>query len=632
MSGIGFSNILTVQIAGTKLKSPQNKDLVAGRVDFGAGVPGAFQLTFRDDAKDILAKLNVEIGVPVVIAPFSDGKGTPLITAEVTALETDYDRLGTFTVIRGYDKGHRMLRQRRVAAYKNKTATEIAVELARESGIPLGRTQRTKGQYAFISQANVTDWDFVQRLADENEMVMSINSKGRFQFVKRQRAMTAPPESMPSSRSPLLLKGGEEILRCRAAVTSADQVTAVEARGWNVTTKQSLVHKTPALDNPGFVIGTKPSEASRRFGKAELVDTATPYDKLDEVKHAADALAEDVTSSFAEVEVTARGNTELRPGVAVTLKGVGKPFQGKYTITAARHTFGDQEHYQTFLNVSGRQWRSLYGLTSGGGGAGPARLPSVANALVTDIKDPLRQGRVKLTFPWLDDMYVSDWTRTVQLGGAKGGSMISPDVDDEVLVAFDRGALDHPYVIGGLYNGVDKPDPVDVPVYDPTRGKVTRRTLSDRSNNRIDLLDQSVGLKRGVRLSTGDDRLTINLDRTKTEIVVDSKGAVSIRGSAGVAVNAGGNLSLNAVGSLTIRSGGPMNINAASILSVQAGGVASVTAGGALTMTSTAAMTLTAGVSLQMTAAINIGLQAVTIKSSGLLTSNNNKVLTMGAG
>ncbi|WP_242413188.1 VgrG-related protein, partial [Streptomyces sp. Root1319] len=341
MPDIGFSNILTVQIAGKKLKSPDDKKLVAGRVDFGAGVPGAFQLTFRDEKKDILSNLNVEIGVPVVIAPFSDGKGTPLITGEVTALETDYDRTGTFTVIRGYDKGHRMLRQRRVAAYRNKTATEIAVELARKSGIPMGKTQRTKGQYEFISQANVTDWDFVQRLADENEMVMSINSKGRFQFVKRQHAASAPPESTPSTpsvKAALLLRGGEEILRCRAAVTSADQVTAVEARGWNVTTKQPLVSKSPALANTGFAIGTTPSEVSKTFGKAELVVTDTPYDKLDEVKHAADAVADDVTSSFAEVEVTARGNTELRPGVAVTVTDVGKPFQGKYTVTAARHT------------------------------------------------------------------------------------------------------------------------------------------------------------------------------------------------------------------------------------------------------------------------------------------------------
>ena len=44
--------------------------------------------------------------------------------------------------------------------------------------------------------------------------------------------------------------------------------------------------------------------------------------------------------------------------------------------------FGDGKHYEAWVTVSGRQWRSLYGLASGGADTSP-RLPSVANALVT---------------------------------------------------------------------------------------------------------------------------------------------------------------------------------------------------------------------------------------------------------
>ncbi|GAA3074482.1 hypothetical protein GCM10020000_69340 [Streptomyces olivoverticillatus] len=98
----------------------------------------------------------------------------------------------------------------------------------------------------------------------------------------------------------------------------------------------------------------------------------------------------------------------------------------------------------------------------------------MANALVTDVNDPLKQGRVRLRFPWLDDKYVSDWTRTVQMGGLGGGGIFPMDVNDEVLVAFDRGALDHPFVIGGLYNGKDQPTVVgDVPLHDTVRKKAS---------------------------------------------------------------------------------------------------------------------------------------------------------------
>lgn len=470
-------------------------------------MPAAFRLTFRDPGRLVLGKLGVKFGTPVVLAPIADGKGAsdPLLTGEVCGLEADYDGTGSFTVIRGYDFGHRLMRQRRVAAYRNQSASDIARKLAAQDGVPVGRIESTKTVYEFISQANVTDWDFLARLADENEMVMSVDAKGKFQFVRPDPASGAPATSTPGDKSPFVLEAGTDILRLRAAVTAAEQVATVEARGWDVTTKKKLTATAPAKTNPGISIGTTPGEAAAKFKPAKLVDAQTPYDRQSEVKFAAEALADDVTGSFAELEVIARGTPKLRPGLPVTLADVGAPFEGKYTATSVRHVFGDGKHYEAWVTVSGRQWRSLYGLASGGGGAtNGLNLPGTANALVTDVQDPLKQGRVKLQFPWLDDAYISDWTRVVQWGGKAGGSMFPLDVGDEVLVAFDRGALDHPYVIGGLYNGRDKPTPVkDVPLHDGARRRAVRHTLSDRDGNRVDLLSQTTG---GVSRGSGDVR------------------------------------------------------------------------------------------------------------------------------
>ncbi|MEU8588787.1 VgrG-related protein [Streptomyces sp. NPDC048664] len=622
-----YSNVVDVTIAGTKLtaSSEFGRWLVDAHVDQGAGVPAAFQLTFRDPHRLLLGKLGVTFGSPVVIAPVSDGKGaaTPLLTGEVTGLEAEYDGTGSYAVIRGYDYGFRLMRQRRVVAYRNQTASDIARKLAAQDGVPLGRIQSTKTVYDFISQSNVTDWDFLARLADENEMVMSVDPRGRFQFVKPKDASGAPSPSTDGDKSPYVLQAGHDILRLRTAVTAADQVRTVESRGWDVTTKKTLTATSPAAANPAISIGTTPSAAAGKFRTAKLVETQTPYDKQAEVKHAADALSDDVTSSFAELEAVVRGNPELRPGVPVALADVGKPFEGKYTVTSVRHVFGDAKHYETWVTVSGRQWRSLYGVASGGGGAdaGAARQFSVANALVTDVQDPLKQGRVKLRFPWLDDTYVSDWTRTVQLGGVRGGGVFPMDVDDEVVVAFDRGALDHAYVIGGVYNGKDRPTAVkDVPLHDGARGRATRHTVSDRSGNRMDLLDKKGG-KQGVRVASGDDRLTVFLDRTNTEISVDSKGSVSIKGSRSVSVEAGTDLTLSARRRLTIKSGGPLDIEGRGVVNLKSlAGAVSVDALGALSLKALGAATLTAGGSVQVNALANVGIRAVTVPIQGLVT------------
>ncbi|MCH5675687.1 VgrG-related protein [Streptomyces gilvus] len=583
-----YSNVVDVKIGGAKLPPEFAPDLVDSYVDQGVGVPAAFRLTFRDPYRLLLGKLNITFGTKVVFAPVADGEGAgdPLLTGEVTGLEADYDGTGSYTVIRGYDLGHRLLRQRRVAAYRNQSASDIARKLAAKDGVPIGRIESTRTVYEFISQSNVTDWDFLARLADENEMVMSVDADGKFQFVKPKSASGAPSPDTDGDKSPFVLQAGHDILRLRAAVTAADQVGKVESRGWDVTTKKTLTATAPAASNPGITIGTSPGAAAGKFTSATLVETGTPYDRQNEVKFAADALADDVTGAFAELEVVARGNPKLRPGVPVALADVGVPFEGKYTVTSVRHVFGDGKHYESWVTVSGRQWRSLYGLASGGADTAP-RLPSVANALVTDVNDPLKQGRVKLQFPWLDDTYVSDWTRTVQMGGLGGGGIFPLDVNDEVLVAFDRGALDHPFVIGGLYNGRDKPTAVsDVPLHDTVRKKASRHTVSDRDGNRMDLLSQKTGpRKQGVRLTTGNERLTINLDRTKTEITVDSKGSVTIKGSRSVSVEAGTNLSLSARRNLTIKSGGALSIQGG-MVNVRAPEIG-LTATGALNMTGT---------------------------------------------
>lgn len=68
-----------------------------------------------------------------------------------------------------------------------------------------------------------------------------------------------------------------------------------------------------------------------------------------------------------------------------------------------------------------------------------------------------RVGPGEGALPWLSDEYASDWARTAQSGGTGGGEAFIPEVGDEVLVGFEHGHLDRPYVLAGLYNGKDRP-------------------------------------------------------------------------------------------------------------------------------------------------------------------------------
>ncbi len=83
----------------------------------------------------------------------------------------------------------------------------------------------------------------------------------------------------------------------------------------------------------------------------------------------------------------------------------------------------------------------------------------VYTGTVADNQDPAQQGRIKVTLPWLtDDNAPSLWARHAVLSaGPDHGSRFTPAVGTEVLVAFEAGDVSRPYIVGALWNGVDRP-------------------------------------------------------------------------------------------------------------------------------------------------------------------------------
>ncbi len=87
------------------------------------------------------------------------------------------------------------------------------------------------------------------------------------------------------------------------------------------------------------------------------------------------------------------------------------------------------------------------------------RRPSgVAVAIVNDLDDPRGEGRIGLRYPWLPGNATSGWApMSSPLAGKDRGMFFLPEPDDEVLVAFEHGDFDHPFILGFLWNGVDSP-------------------------------------------------------------------------------------------------------------------------------------------------------------------------------
>ncbi len=88
----------------------------------------------------------------------------------------------------------------------------------------------------------------------------------------------------------------------------------------------------------------------------------------------------------------------------------------------------------------------------------------VCTGRVINVLDPLMLGRVQVQLPFIDSLDLSPWARVASpMAGPLHGVYMIPNPGEEVLVAFEQGDTNAPYVIGSLWSAMNPP-PLPSPV------------------------------------------------------------------------------------------------------------------------------------------------------------------------
>ena len=253
------------------------------------------------------------------------------------------------------------------------------------------------------------------------------------------------------------------------------------------------------------------------------------------------------------------------------------------------------------------------------------KICGVVTATVVDINDPENRGRVKVNFPWLCDegemkniqgkhetkerRSDSPWAPVASfMGGPNRGGYFIPEPGDEVLVAFHKGDINHPYIIGTIWNGDAKP-----PEEMDRRGKNNYRSIVSRNGSILrfdDTVDEEKILLKGaqqgkhyinIEVTKGNEKIEIvdnqggnriTIDTVANRITIESKNGdiemkaqngtfkvearqVDIRAKSAVNISAG-NVRIKANKSVEVKSKAPMTLESQSSFKAKAGGVMTV--------------------------------------------------------
>jgi len=166
---------------------------------------------------------------------------------------------------------------------------------------------------------------------------------------------------------------------------------------------------------------------------------------------------------------------------------------------------------------------------------GEERIYGVAVGQVVDNFDSTGEARVQVSLPWLPG--VEPWCRVAVLSaGDDCGTFFVPQAGDEVLVAFERGDVSEPYVIGSLWNGTDGP-PARLP-----SDAVDKRVIRTPAGHEIELDDLqgsiAISAAGGQKVTLDAQGIVLDAGDGAAKLTLSATGTVSIEATAKIELKA----------------------------------------------------------------------------------------------
>src|SRR5690349_7137118 len=448
-----------IRISGLTLAADVTSQATGLSVETNLDLAGAFNISLHNPDNTLLDSPLFDIGKTVEIHLGYGNDLKPALLGEITAIAPSFPSDGAPAVtVTGYDKSYKM-RRSQPGATKHQfiNDSEIAGKIAVANGlVPI--VDPTTGIHEKPIMQTESDMAFLKARASDHFMDVYVEwDRLHFQYPRPQTAAH-------------VLEWGSNLSSFTPRISSAGLAGVQVIRDYNQELAQTIFGMALAVD-------IDPHNVVERLG-GSAIDLLTSMvrkkilrDKIEnpfDVVVVAKSLLANLLEGMYEGSGTCIGIPDLTAGNYIEIRGVGKRFSGTYRTRKVTHHI-DANGFRTEFEITQRTQTSLLSSlreyiteepspNKADKFFGVTVATVTANNETTDTPPTTPTGRVKLYYPGLSEDITSGWAPCARpMAGSNMGFYALPEVDEQVLVAFDKGDLSHPYVLGSLWHDKARP-------------------------------------------------------------------------------------------------------------------------------------------------------------------------------
>jgi uncharacterized protein involved in type VI secretion and phage assembly len=548
-----------VKVNGAAIAEANYNALTLMRVVNGLGVPAYARFEFTVDAQSTGVGVTIGDQLLVQVDGFGNETNWEIFDGIVAGVGIDLQSgIDQILVVEAYDKLFKLGRTSVAKTHVDKSFQDIVKALAGECGLTAEITGSWGQARRPASYQYGTAYEYIDRLVREH---------GGEWYVKNAKLYVRPRAD--AGGAAVELEVGRDLVDFSARFSASDHATDVTVTGWDVKQKRPIVAKATAAGGSG--VSTIGATTLDKVKSSDVKgNAARSFARPVDDQNAAKQLAEGIVQRREAEAVRARGrvlpNPGVVPGATLRLAGLAGSWDGDYYCTQVEYSWG-AESFDTYFEVGSTEPDSLVDIL--GAGNGSTSLQSLVGGLtvglVSDQNDPDELHRVKVTLPYLSGEQATGWARVLQLGaGAQRGWNILPEIDDEVLVGFENGDIDRPFVLGGLFNGKDKPKDAKSAIV--KNGKIAARVFTSRLGHEVHIADGTSNDEKFIRLKTAGGEATLLLGADKIDLqaegipikVFNKQGFVEIAKNGAITLDSKENITIKSLKDVAIEG---MNVN-----------------------------------------------------------------------